>query len=116
MPEGIGPLFDWSPPAPSAPKAQPDQAAELARALSANEKYIMAFLRERMRGPAEGRLFQGKALLAFVNEKRLADGKRECAPDTPRRLVAELEELGQCQVRLVSRSASLYEVVAVAEE
>lgn len=115
MPEGIGPLFDWSPPAPSAPKPH-DQVRELARALSANEKYIMAFLRERMRGPAEGRLFHGQALLDFVNEKRVADGKSKCAPDTPRRLVTELEELGQCQVVCRSRPMSLYEVVAVAEE
>lgn len=116
MADGLGPLFGWSPPAPSAPKVQPDQAAELARALSENERFIMAFLRARMHGPAAGRLFHGETLLAFVNEKRVAAGKKRCAPDTPRRLVGELETLGQCGVRCVDRSASLYEVIAVAEE
>ena len=114
MADGNGPLFDWSPPAPSAPKA-PDQAAELARALSALELHVMAFLRERMRGPAEGRLFHMDSLRAFVAEKCKAAGTR-CAPDSPRRVMRELEAQGQCQVPLRSRSQSLYEVIAVAEE
>lgn len=112
----FGPLFDVPPPPVSPPRAHtPEvQAAELARALSQNERYIVAFLRERIRQP--GRQFHGKELLAYVNEKRLADGLVECAPDTPRRLITELEAQGCCHVLLLNRRASLYEVVDVSEE
>lgn len=111
-----GPLFDWlPPPAPSTPKP-PDQAAELARVLSALEGHIMAFLRERMRGAPGCRTFHMSVLLDFVNERRAKAGQKPCAPDSPRRVMRELEDQGCCQVRLLARSLSLYEVVAVSEK
>lgn len=113
MADGIGPLFDWSPPAPSGPK--PTQSAELARVLSAIEGEVMRFLRERIKMVPEKRLFHMSALTEFVNTRRVAEGKRPCAPDSPRRVMRELEALGQCQVPLRDRSLSLYEVIAVAE-
>lgn len=109
MADGIGPLFDWSPPAPSAPKA-PDQAAELARALGALERHVMTFLRGRMHGPVEGHVFHMSTLLDYVKKHA------ECAPDSPRRVMRELQAQGCCEVRLLSRRQSLYEVVAVSEE
>lgn len=114
MADANGPLFDWTPPAPSAPK--PDQAAELARVLSALERHIMAFLRERMRGAPGCRVFHMSTLLEAVNKRRSAEGKKPCAPDSPRRVMRELQAQGCCDVRLLDRSLSLYEVVAVAEE
>lgn len=111
-----GPLFDYSPPAPRATPARPDQAAELARVLTALELDIMAFLRDRMQGAPGGRVFHMGTLLDGVNKRRLAAGKKPCAPDSPRRVMRELEAQGQCQVLLLNRSLSLYEVVAVAEE
>lgn len=113
MADAFGPLFDWSPPAPSAPK--PDQAAELARVLSALEGHIMAFLRSRIGSP-EKRSFHMTTLLEFVNARRGAAGQKPCAPDSPRRVMRELQAQGQCEVRLLERSMSLYEVIAVAEE
>lgn len=115
MIDSPGPLFDWTP-APSPPKAQPDQAAELARCLSALERHILAFLRERMRGAPGCRTFHMSTLLEAVNKRRAADGQKPCAPDSPRRVMRELEAQGQCQVRLLNRALSLYEVIAVAEE
>ena len=115
MVDGIGPLFDWSPPAPSAPKP-PDQTAELARVLSAIEREVMGFLRLRLLGPVEKRSFHMTALLEHVNTRRAAAGQKPCAPDSPRRVMRELQAQGQCEVRLLDRSLSLYEVTAVAEE
>jgi hypothetical protein len=103
-----GPLFDWSPPAPSSPKP-PDQAAELARVLSALEGHVMTFLRARLIGPPEGRAFHMSTLLEHVQKQTT------CAPDSPRRVMRELEAQGCCQVRLLNRRQSLYEVVAVSE-
>jgi len=111
-----GPLFDWTPPPASPPKHGPDvQRAELARCLSANERHVMAFLRKRMKRPGRA-FYSGKMLLRFVHAANAAAGQAECAPDTPRRLVGELEAQGECQVVLISRRRSLYEVVAVSEE
>jgi hypothetical protein len=109
----LGPLFSTPPPAP--PKRdEPDQAAELARVLSALERHIIEFLRKRIGG---ARCFHMSELLEFVNARRAADGLAPCAPDSPRRVMSELEKLGCCQVlRLKPRRASLYEVVAVSEE
>lgn len=115
MVDGLGPLFALPlPPAPSAPK--PDQAGELARVVSANEGHVMAFLRERINGSPEKRSFHMTTLLEFVNARRGAAGQKPCAPDSPRRVMRELEAQGQCQVQLLDRSLSLYEVTAVAEE
>lgn len=116
MTDSPGPLFDWSPPPASPPKPAPDQAAELARALSALEQHIMAFLRERMRGAPGCRVFHMSTLLDAVNKRRAAAGKKPCAPDSPRRVMRELQAMGCCDVRLLNRSLSLYEVVAVSEE
>lgn len=113
MADALGPLFDQPPPAPSAPK--PDQCAELARVLSALERHVMAFLRERIAMIPEKRLFHATTLLEFVNTRRAAEGKRPCAPDSPRRVMRELEAQGQCQVPLRDRALSLYEVIAVSE-
>jgi hypothetical protein len=107
------PLFGWSPPAPSSPKPI-DQAVELARVLSAIERHIMAFLRERIQKP--DRSFHMTTLLEFVNARRGAEGKKPCAPDSPRRVMRELGAQGCCDVRLLDRSLSLYEVVAVSED
>lgn len=114
MADAFGPLFDWAPPpAPSSPKP-PDQAAELARCTSALERHILAFLRDRIVS-AEKRLFHMSALLDYVNARRGAEGKNPCAPDSPRRVMRELEKQGSCQVPLRDRTLSLYEVIAVSE-
>jgi hypothetical protein len=109
--DAFGPLFGWTPPAPapSHPKP-PDQAAELARCLSALERHVMAFLRERMHGKPEGRTFHAGTLLDYVQKHQ------KCAPDSPRRVMRALGALGHCQVKLLDRSLSLYEVIAVSEE
>lgn len=107
------PLFGWSPPAPSAPK--PDQAAELARCLSALERHIMTFLRGAILKP-ESRQFHMGQLTAFVQERQRLEGVKPCAPDSPRRVLGELKAMGCADVRLLNRRASLYEVVAVSEE
>jgi hypothetical protein len=111
------PLLDWCPPAPSSPKpAPPDQHAELARVAGALEKHVLGFLRERMHGAPGGRVFHMSTLLDAVNARRTSDGRKPCAPDSPRRVMRELEAQGCCHVRLIDRSMSLYEVVAVSEE
>lgn len=117
MADGMGPLFDWTPPAPSALKglaAEPDQKAQLARVLRGNEAHIMAFLRKAI-GHKAGQ-FHASELLGFVNEQRVAAGKKPCAGDSPRRVMRELEEQGCCQVLLISKTGSLYQVVSVSEE
>lgn len=106
-----GPLFDWEPPPASPPKHGPDvQRAELARALSALEGHIMGFLRERMHGAPGCRTFHMSTLLEHVQKQT------RCAPDSPRRVMRELEAQGCCQVVLLNRRLSLYEVVAISEE
>lgn len=116
MSDALSPLFGWVaplPPAPSSPKP-PDQAAELARCTSALERHIMAFLRERI-VTAEKRLFHMSTLLEYVNARRGAAGLTVCAPDSPRRVMRELEKQGCCQVLVRNRRLSLWEVIAVSE-
>lgn len=109
MTDSPGPLFDWTPPAPSSPKP-PDQAAELARCLSALERHVMAFLRERMRGAPGCRTFHMSTLLEYVQKHAT------CAPDSPRRVMRELQAMGCCRVLLLNRRLSLYEVTEVSED
>lgn len=111
MSDGIhGPLFDWlPPPAPSAPKPA-DQPAELARALSELEQHVMDFLRARLKGPPEGHSFHLGALTEYVQQRK------QCAPDSPRRVMRELEAQGCCRVQLLDRRQSLYLVVMTAED
>lgn len=116
MVDSPGPLFDWTPaPAPSSPKP-PDQAAELARVLSALERHVMAFLRARIRGVGGSSIFRMSALLEFVRERQKAAGEAPCAPDSPRRVMSELKTLGCTEVRLLNRRQSLYEVISVNTE
>lgn len=111
----FGPLFDLPPPAPSPPKPR-DQAGELARCTAAQGPYVLAFLRARLLGKPEGRVFSGKTLSVEVSALCDAAGV-QCAPDTPRRVMGHLKDLGHCQViTLKPKSLSLYEVVAVTEE
>jgi hypothetical protein len=70
----------------------------------------MAFLRERLKGKPEGRSFHAGTLLEYVQQHT------KCAPDSPRRVMRALEALGCCEVRLLDRRLSLYEVIAVSED
>jgi hypothetical protein len=82
------------------------QTRELARVTSRIGRACLDFARAHV-----GREFVGEYLLRWVRE---ATGKN-CAPDSPRRVLAELEAQGWLKTECVSRAGSKYRIVEVAQ-
>lgn len=82
-----------------------EQARQLARVTSRIGRACLDFARAHV-----GREFVGEYLLRWV---RTATG-RNVAPDSPRRVMSELEAQGHVKLECVSRAGSRYRVVGVA--
>lgn len=98
-------LFDWRPPAPT-PKAS-TQVKELARVESRIGLFILQWCRAHL--DAGERRFHLAELVEDV-ECQLGG-----APDSASRILRQLRQQGHIAYRVISRSASLYELDGVRE-